>query len=64
LKGGSSHYINQVCKLNETLYWQDGYGVISLRTSEIPKVTRYIQNQMRHHELGTLSTLLEQIEPT
>src|ERR1041384_3877156 len=28
LKGASSHYINQESGLGDTLYWQDGYGVV------------------------------------
>ena len=61
LKGASSHYINQI-GLAETLYWQDGYAVISLRQTEIPKVTAYIQNQKQHHQTGKLSELLERLE--
>ena len=63
LKGTSSHYVNKESGLGETLYWQDGYGVLSLRKVEVAKVTRYIQNQKEHHQTGQLSKILEQIEP-
>jgi putative transposase len=62
LKGASSHYINKVSGLGATLYWQDGYGVVTLRKAEMPRVVRYIQQQKVHHQTGKLSELLEQIE--
>ncbi|HZY42028.1 MAG TPA: IS200/IS605 family transposase [Anaerolineae bacterium] len=62
LKGASSHYINKQSGLKATLYWQDGYGVITLRKAEIPKVVRYIQNQKAHHRAGKLSEVLECVE--
>ena len=62
LKGAASHYINKESGLPATLYWQDGYGVITLRKAEIPKVVRYIQNQKAHHRSGKLSDILEQVE--
>lgn len=36
LKGSSAHYINKESGLNETLYWQDGYGVLTLREGMCP----------------------------
>ncbi len=58
LKGASSHHINQ----ESTLYWQDGYGVVTLRQSEIPKVIEYIRGQKEHHRQGKLSALLERTQ--
>ena len=63
LKGASSHFINQECDSKETLYWQDGYGVITIREAEIPKVARYIERQKEHHRIGKLSELLERVTP-
>ncbi len=63
LKGASSHYINHESELKESLYWQDGYGVITLREAEIAKVAKYIERQKKHHQTGRLSDLLERIEP-
>jgi putative transposase len=62
LKGASSHYINNVSGLKETLYWQDGYGVVSVRKSEMPGITRYIEKQKERHKLGTLVEELEKTE--
>ncbi len=64
LKGASSHYINKQSGLDATLYWQDGYGVVTLRESEIPQVVRYIKNQKEHHRENTLSDLLEKFDET
>jgi len=63
LKGASSHYINKESGLEESLYWQDGYGVITIREGEIPKVVRYIERQKEHHRIGKLSEVLERITP-
>ncbi len=49
IKGASSYYINHLTNLGVALYWQDGYGVLSLRDTEIPTVTKYIKNQKEHH---------------
>ncbi|MBI1801054.1 MAG: IS200/IS605 family transposase [Chloroflexi bacterium] len=62
IKGASSHYINKQSGLNATLYWQDGYGLLSLRQAEVPRVAAYIKRQKEHHLRGTISTLLERIE--
>jgi putative transposase len=62
LKGASAHYINKESGLNESLYWQDGYAVFTLRQSEIPKVSKYIEHQKEHHHTGKLSAILEQPE--
>ena len=61
LKGSSSHYINKETDLGEILYWQDGYGVITLREGEIPKVVKYIKNQKEHHSDGNLLESLEML---
>ena len=59
LKGASSHYINKESGLETTLYWQDGYGVITLREADIPAVCKYIQNQRKHHQGDELDDRLE-----
>jgi putative transposase len=62
LKGATAHYINSESGLTEALYWQDGYGVLSLRCAEIPRVVAYIRNQKEHHRSGKLSDLLERCQ--
>jgi putative transposase len=61
LKGSSSHYINKETDLGEVLYWQDGYGVITIREGEIPKVAEYIKNQKEHHQKGDLFEVFEKL---
>ena len=63
LKGASSHYINHESGLADRLYWQDGYGVITMREAEIRKVVKYIRSQKQHHRSGKLSELLERMTP-
>ena len=60
LKGASSHYINKESGLNETLYWQDSYSVVTVREAEIPIIAHYIRNQKKHHMIGDLNNFLEQ----
>ncbi len=62
LKGASSHFINHKSGLEESLYWQDGYGVITIREAEISKVARYIERQKEHHRTGILNEMLERIQ--
>lgn len=49
IKGSTSYYINQ--KTQGNLYWQDGYGVISVNRSGLNVVKRYVENQKEHHTL-------------
>lgn len=62
LKGASSHYINKESEMDETLYWQDGYGVITLRETEISRIVNYIHGQKEHHQHGNLLPILERIQ--
>jgi putative transposase len=63
LKGSSSHFINKVLALGDVLYWQRGYGVLSLRKKDIPVVTQYIIQQKEHHQAGSgLITKLERFK--
>ena len=59
VKGATSFRVNRDIKPSFKLRWQEGYGVLSLRKQEVEKVSRYIDNQERHHAKGTLSGLLE-----
>jgi putative transposase len=62
LKGASSHYINKETNLGEVLYWQDGYGVITIRETEIPRVMKYIKNQKEHHNNNDLLEVFERFK--
>jgi putative transposase len=62
VKGAASHRVNEEIRPSFALKWQEGYGVLTLRENELEKVSRYIDNQETHHQLGRLSTLLEKTE--
>lgn len=63
LKGSSSHFINKVLPLEDVLYWQRGYGVLSLRKKDIPVVADYIGTQkVQHRTEHGLITELERLE--
>ena len=49
LKGACSHHINHEICNRKVLGWQDGYGVVSFGTSNLPWVVSYVRNQKEHH---------------
>ena len=62
LKGASSHFVNYVSSGKEdvrSLYWQDGYGVISVSPPAVNSVREYIRRQVEHHEENSLLDDLE-----
>jgi len=61
VKGATSHRANEEFPETNSLTWQKGYGVLTLRRDELEKVSRYIDNQETHHQTGKLSVLLERI---
>lgn len=56
LKGSSSHEIK---KISPEFSWQMGYGVTTLRRSDIPIVQKHIQNQEQHHQTDSIEKSLE-----
>lgn len=64
-EGSSSHFVNHVTLQGDklrTLYWQDGYGVISVSPAAVNTVRQYIRGQKEHHNNKTLREDLEQSE--
>src|SRR5438552_1829486 len=57
LKGACAHAMNQLQP--GSVLWQDGYGIVSFRRTELDKVVRYIASQEERHRIGALSPLLE-----
>ena len=51
VKGATSFRVNKEISPRFKLKWQEGYGVVSLRRDELPKVSRYIDNQEEHHRV-------------
>lgn len=62
VKGATSFRVNKEIQPKTKLRWQEGYGVLSLRESELKSVARYIDHQESHHSNGKLSSLLETSE--
>ena len=59
LKGASSHHINhEICNRN-VLEWQEGYGIVSFGTKDLPWVVAYVRNQKQHHAAGDTADRLE-----
>ncbi|MBN1491664.1 MAG: transposase, partial [Phycisphaerae bacterium] len=66
LKGSSSYHINHEICNRRVLGWQDGYGVVSFGTRDLPWVVAYVRNQKKHHAEGTTHDRLErtdQVDP-
>ncbi len=61
IKGGSAHFINHTIKSEPHFYWQNEYGVRTFGEQDLPRITRYINNQREHHAQGSLSERLERI---
>ena len=58
LKGSSSHEIG---KGLQNFSWQEGYGVITFRKSDLETVQNYIRNQERHHGEDSIEESLEEV---
>ena len=53
LKKRSSKWIKDQGKRYAKFYWQDGYGIFSINPTQVPVVTKYIENQPEHHKKVT-----------
>jgi putative transposase len=53
VKGESSEWINKEKFNPSTFRWQEGYGAFSYSRSQIPAVSKYIENQEEHHRKKT-----------
>jgi putative transposase len=61
MKGASSHHVNHEVVQRKVLEWQDGYGVVSFGTRDLPWVVDYISRQKEHHAKGSMHDRLERI---
>jgi putative transposase len=53
VKGSSSKWANDECKLATRFEWQVGYAAFSVSRSQAPIVAAYIENQVEHHRHRT-----------
>jgi REP element-mobilizing transposase RayT len=60
MKGASAHAINELHPAS--IDWQDGYGGVTFRRSELETVKHYVATQEARHRLGGLSPLMETCE--
>ena len=56
MKGASSH------EFGKALQWQNGYGIVSFGTRDLPWVMAYVTNQKEHHSRGTVFDRLERTD--
>jgi len=56
VKGASSH------EFGKALQWQNGYGIVSFGTRDLPWVMAYVTNQKEHHSRGTVFDRLERTD--
>lgn len=61
VKGFSSRAMNETYP-DTSFQWQEGYGVLTFGTKNLPFVKTYIENQKEHHQKHTLYSQLEQTE--
>ena len=54
VKGYSSHFMTHEITPDEFFKWQGAYRAFTLRKSEVPTVSTYIQNQKQHHREDSL----------
>lgn len=50
IKRSSSKWINENGFVVGKFTWQEGFGAFSYGKSQIPSITRYIENQEEHHK--------------
>lgn len=50
IKRSSSLWINEHKLVAGKFSWQEGFGAFSYGKSQIPEITRYIDNQQKHHQ--------------
>ena len=56
-KGSTSYFINH--NSTNSLYWQNGYGILSVSLPAIDTVKRYVENQKNKHKLNKTLDELE-----
>jgi putative transposase len=61
VKGATAFRANRELQSGIKLKWQEGYGVLTIRKAEVPRVSRYIDLQEQHHANNKLSELLERL---
>jgi len=58
VKGATAHEINSTVG-EKMVVWQEGYGALTLRGSDLEKVARYVNNQPKIHASRGKDSVLE-----
>ena len=53
IKGGSSHFINQIRHPGIDFKWQEGYAAYTISPWYVTRIIDYINHQKEHHYQGT-----------
>ena len=61
IKGSSSYFVNRELLGDDKLYWQEGYGILTVSPRHKNLIIRYIRNQEEHHKKNTGLKELEDI---
>ena len=65
IKGSSAHFVNHLpsvqADISLCLYWQNGYGAMTLTKRDLPRLIAYVQNQKAHHADHQLLEILERL---
>jgi putative transposase len=61
VKGYSSRLVNETYP-DMQFQWQEGYGVYTFGSKNLPFVREYIANQKQHHQNHTVYAHLERVE--
>ena len=54
VKGSSSHFVTHEVMPDQFFKWQGSYSAYTLRKSEVPHLTAYIQDQKKHLQQATI----------
>jgi putative transposase len=57
IKGAASFAVNH--ETNSCLYWQDGFGALSVGKHECDKIKNYVEKQKEHHNINDLMSVFE-----
>jgi putative transposase len=59
-KGFATHQLN--ARQPVAVYWQEGFGVVTFRKGELPKVVDYVRSQEERHRNREVSPVMERCE--
>ncbi len=61
-KSASSLVVDRDLRPDTPFRWQGGYGVVSIREEDLPRVVEYVERQKEHHTANTVLDVLERTD--